>query len=99
MKEGSASSAPSAPNMSGGGEGERASWAARPQPTASLDELLSSVKRCVIDGEVPEEDAEEEDDDDDDDDDDSGEDTRLRKINVPKTATCTLSDIILYCVV
>ncbi|XP_034230463.1 uncharacterized protein LOC117639170 [Thrips palmi] len=60
---------PSAPPM-GDGKGDRQSnWATKPVDEASLEDLISNVKKCVLEGNVP--DVKRGIDDEDDDDDDS----------------------------
>lgn len=70
---------PSAPGVAGAqagdGKRERASWASGVATTTSLDELITHVKECVIDGR-----AVESDDSDDDDDDDSSETTSMASL-------------------
>lgn len=57
---------PSAPGLPGGGGGEQASWTAKTAPRATLNTLIANVKRCVLEGEGPDDDEDDDDDDDDD---------------------------------
>lgn len=61
---------PSAPPM-GNGEERQSNWVSKPVEEASLEDLIANVKKCVLEGNVP--DVKRGEDEDDDDDDDSDE--------------------------